>query len=185
MRRWPAKPPVDAYDPFEQMFRPRRPTDKLRRDFRREGQLRPRPFRRSAPRSRWPSDLLREASRTVTVPLAQLRARLAQVVSEPLFLRIPHEGFVNQDSVTGAAGRDCVCGAAGSRRLPGSCSRANVSSGSFAALRQTNNQAAPLGGARGGRAQTRVWILPPLPQGWRFRRDVLHGASASTPCRQR
>jgi hypothetical protein len=23
----PAKPPVDAYDPFEQMFRPKRPTD--------------------------------------------------------------------------------------------------------------------------------------------------------------
>jgi hypothetical protein len=23
----PAKPPVEAYDPFEQMFRPKRPTD--------------------------------------------------------------------------------------------------------------------------------------------------------------
>jgi hypothetical protein len=25
--RRPAKPPIDAYDPLEQMFRPKRPTD--------------------------------------------------------------------------------------------------------------------------------------------------------------
>jgi hypothetical protein len=34
----PAKPPVDAYDPFEQLFRPKRPTD----DFGEMFELKPR-----------------------------------------------------------------------------------------------------------------------------------------------
>ena len=32
----PAKPPIDAYDPFEQMFRSKRPTDSFGGDVRRE-----------------------------------------------------------------------------------------------------------------------------------------------------
>jgi hypothetical protein len=33
----PAKPPVDVYDPFEQMFRPKRPTDSFGEMF--EGKI--------------------------------------------------------------------------------------------------------------------------------------------------
>jgi hypothetical protein len=33
----PAKPPVDAFDPFEQMFRPKRPTDSFGEMF--EGKI--------------------------------------------------------------------------------------------------------------------------------------------------